>query len=839
MKRIVTGILAHVDSGKTTLSEALLYKTGEIRKIGRVDHGDAFLDNNEIERDRGITIFSKQAVFMSGDTEITLLDTPGHVDFSIETERVLSVLDYAVLVISGSEGVQSHTETLWRLLAMYQVPVFIFVNKMDMSGYSRETMTANIRSKLSDGCVPFEGNEDTCEELALCDEKMTEDFLDGGSIKKEDIIRSIKERKVFPCYFGSALKTEGIDELLGGLEKYTEESVCGEELSATVFKISEDEKGERLTHLKITGGRLAVKEVIDEEKINNIKIYSGKKFKTVNEAVAGTVCAVTGLTKTYPGQSIGQHRADSGMVLEPPLTYCVIPQNGVDIHTAMAKLRKLAEEEPQLKILYDERVGEIHIQIMGEVQLEILKRIISERFGMEVEFARGGIAYKETVSEAVEGMGHYEPLRHYAEVRLYIEPAPRGSGVQIEASCSEDLLGRNWQRLIMTHLREKNHRGVLTGSPLTDVKITLTAGKAHNKHTEGGDFRQATYRAVRQGLKSAKSVLLEPWYSFKMELPSESVGHAMTDIELMCGRISSVETADNTAVIKGNAPVSKMWNYQTELVSYTKGRGKIFCLPSGYEQCHNSSEVIAKKGYDSDEDVRNPADSVFCAGGAGFTVKWDKVAEYMHTESVIKKQKEQKTKNLVKEYVEHLADDNELMRIFEKTYGPIKRRPPEAVRIGSEKPKEKVKLKQRKADKEYVLVDGYNIIFAWEDLAKLARENLDAARSSLINILCNYSGMRGCELIAVFDAYKVKGNPGSVEKIHNISVVYTKEAETADAYIERVTHELGKKHNNIRVATSDGLEQLIILGNGAYRISATAFRDEIRQMEESIREYTE
>ncbi len=837
MKKLVIGILAHVDSGKTTLTEALLYKFGEIRKIGRVDHGDAFLDNHEIERDRGITIFSKQAIIQNGDMELTILDTPGHVDFSSEAERVLGVLDYAILVVSGSEGVQSHTQTLWRLLMQYGVPVFIFVNKMDISDLGKEKVMRDIRTSLSDRCVCFDGKEAVSEELALCDDTLADSLLEKGSIEDKDIIRAVTDRKVFPCYFGSALKIEGIDEFAAGFDKYTEAPKYGDEFAAKVYKISEDDEGNRLTHLKVTGGTLNIKEIIDGEKVNNIRIYSGKKFKPVPKAERGTVCAVTGLTKTYPGQGLGAEEMSDAAILEPVLTYCVILPENIDTHTALVKLKKLEEEDPQLQIAYSERLGEIYVRVMGEVQLEVLKRIIAERFDMNIEFGHGSIAYKETVAETAEGMGHYEPLRHYAEVRLLIEPAPRGSGIQLDTSCSEDILERNWQRLILTHLQEKTHIGVLTGSPLTDVKITLTAGRAHNKHTEGGDFRQATYRAVRQGLKSTKCILLEPWYSFRLEVPSENVGRAMTDIERMCGRMSQPEISGDMSVICGNAPVSELRDYHTEVISYTRGRGMLSCSISGYEECHNQDEIVEQTGYDSEADINNPADSVFCAHGAGFTVKWDKVGGYMHTESVIKKRRMEKTGMQVKKYIERVADDDELIKIFERTYGPIKRRPPEALKTKKEVSAKPPKVKVKTLDKEYLLVDGYNIIFAWEELKKLAAENLDAAREGLINILCNYCGVRGCELIVVFDAYKVKGNPGSVEKVHNISVVYTKEAETADMYIEKVTHELGRKHNNIRVATSDGLEQLIILGNGAYRVSASAFYEEVKQIEESIKEY--
>ena len=849
MNRLVIGILAHVDSGKTTLSEGMLYTAGELRRLGRVDHGDAFLDTNEIERDRGITIFSKQAVMRFKDTEFTLLDTPGHVDFSTEMERTLSVLDYAILVISGTDGVQNHTETLWRLLKRYNVPVFLFINKMDLNA-DHDAVMNELRYRFGDGCIDF-GADRTSDEfmdsLAMCDEVIMNGFLENGSVKTADIRNAIAKRNIFPCFFGSALKTEGVKEFLEGLELYTKRAIYDDNFGAQVFKISEDEQGARLTHMKITGGTLKVKTQLVgnkknewSEKVNQIRVYSGTKYQTIDEALPGMVCAVTGLTQTYPGEGIGCASDAKGAVLESVLTYRMELPNDIDIHTALTDLRHLEEEDPQLHIIWSDQLQEIHVQVMGEVQLEVLQRVISDRFGFDVEFTHGSIAYKETISAPVEGVGHYEPLRHYAEVHLLLEPAEKGSGMQFAVNCSEDALDRNWQRLILTHLKEKPHIGVLTGSPITDMKITLVAGRAHQKHTEGGDFRQATYRAVRQGLKMAQSVLLEPYYEFHLEVPTENIGRAMTDIQQMGGTFSSPETYGDMTIISGRAPVSTMREYSKDVISYTSGKGRLNCILSGYEPCHNSDEVIAEIGYDSDTDLENPADSVFCSHGAGFVVKWNEVYDHMHLEGIRfdegNEDDEETVRQRAENYLDMVADDNELMQIFERTYGPVTRKVSSyTVRKTATPQKKYGKAKPLTQGPEYLLVDGYNIIFAWDELKELAKSSLESARDRLIDILCNYRGFRQCELILVFDAYKVKGNTGSVEKIHNINVVYTKEAETADMYIEKTTHELGKKHR-VRVATSDNLEQIIILGNGATRISADEFLHEVKSAEKAIME---
>ncbi len=839
MKRLVIGMIAHVDSGKTTLSEAMLYSAGEIRKLGRVDHGDAFLDTHSIERSRGITVFSKQAVMRYGDCDITLLDTPGHADFSAETERALQALDYAVLVISGTDGVQSHTETLWRLLTRYGIPAFIFINKMDISAYEPSVLMGGLCNRLDGGCINFSASCDRdkfYEEAAMCDERLMEEYLEGGVISPESIRRAITERKIFPCFFGSALKTNGIEEFLKGLDFYSEQKDYSEKFGARIFKITE-EQGVRLTHMKITGGSLRVRSVIGEEKINQIRIYSGTKFQTVDEAFAGTVCAVTGLTDSYSGQGLGTESNADTPLLEPVLTYKLILPPQTDLHTALTQMRKLEEEDPQLHVVWNEQAQEIHVQLMGEIQLEILKTVIAERFGYEAEFGTGSIVYKETVSDTVEGMGHYEPLRHYAEVHLLLEPAERGSGLQFETDCHVDDLDRNWQRLILTHLEEKTHVGVLTGSPITDMKITLIAGRAHLKHTEGGDFRQATYRAVRQGLRSAKSVLLEPWYTFTLEVPNESVGRALSDMQRLSAEFEPPETLGETTVITGSAPVSEMQNYRSEVIGYTHGKGRISLILKGYFPCHNAEKVIEEIGYDCDSDLENTADSVFCSHGAGFNVRWDEVPSHVHISTRKEKQDSEAdfTVQQANSYRQRMADDKELMEIFERTYGKIKRDERHAMHTEKHVPQKPHKAKPLPSGPEYLLVDGYNIIFAWEELNKLAKENLDLARTTLINRLCNYQGFRQNNVIIVFDAYRVAGQHREVEQHHNVSVVYTKESETADSYIEKVSHELGKSHR-VRVATSDGTEQIIILGNGAFRVSAAEFEDEVKRVETAIRE---
>ena len=847
-KQIVLGILAHVDSGKTTLSEAMLYRAGVTRRLGRVDHKDAFLDTDALEKARGITIFSKQALLTAGDTDITLLDTPGHVDFSTETERTLQVLDYAVLVVSGTDGVQSHTETLWRLLRRYHVPTFVFVNKMDLPGMERQELLAQLNRRLGEGFVDFGAEQaDRDEALALCDENLMDRMLDAGQLQDADLIPAIARRHAFPCWFGAALKLEGVDALLDGLDRYTRPAPALEAFGAKVFKVSQDEQGARLTWLRVTGGELKVKAQLTgeadgepwAEKANQLRLYSGAKY-TLTEAIGpGQVCAVTGLTKARPGEGLGAERDSDLPVLEPVLSYQVLLPEGADVHAALGKLHRLEEEEPQLHVVWNEALGEIHVQLMGEIQLEVLRSLLAERFGLAVEFGPGGILYKETITEPMEGVGHYEPLRHYAEVHLKLEPLPRGSGMQFAADCREEVLDKNWQRLVLTHLEEKQHLGVLTGSPLTDVKITLIAGRAHLKHTEGGDFRQATYRAVRQGLMLAKSQLLEPWYAFRLEVPAENIGRAMSDIQRMEGTFDPPESGEETAVLTGFAPVSTMRSYPMEVVSYTRGRGHLSLTLDGYRPCHNAQEVIAAIGYEPEHDLDNPADSVFCAHGAGFVVPWDQVRSHMHVDSGWGKSTRPEQEAAVPQrramaYRATLEEDAELLKIFERTYGPIKRDPLAAFRPVQKRERPDFAAEQWEIAPEYLLVDGYNIIFAWDELNALSKESLDAARHKLMDILCNYQGFQKCVLILVFDAYRVPGSPGSIEQYHNIHVVYTKEAETADMFIERVTHEIGR-NRRVRVATSDGMEQIIILGHGALRVSARMFHEEVQNVEKQIR----
>ena len=847
-KQIVLGILAHVDSGKTTLSEAMLYRAGVTRRLGRVDHKDAFLDTDALEKARGITIFSKQALLTAGGTDITLLDTPGHVDFSTETERTLQVLDYAVLVVSGTDGVQSHTETLWRLLRRYHVPTFVFVNKMDLPGMERQELLAQLNRRLGEGFVDFGAEQaDRDEVLALCDENLMDRMLDAGQLQDADLIPAIARRHVFPCWFGAALKLEGVDALLDGLDRYTRPAPALEAFGAKVFKVSQDEQGARLTWLRVTGGELKVKAQLTgeadgepwAEKANQLRLYSGAKYTLVEAIGPGQVCAVTGLTKARPGEGLGAERDSDLPVLEPVLSYQVLLPEGADVHAALGKLHRLEEEEPQLHVVWNETLGEIHVQLMGEIQLEVLRSLLAERFGLEVEFGPGGILYKETITEPMEGVGHYEPLRHYAEVHLKLEPLPRGSGMQFAADCREEVLDKNWQRLVLTHLEEKQHLGVLTGSPLTDVKITLIAGRAHLKHTEGGDFRQATYRAVRQGLMLAKSQLLEPWYAFRLEVPAENIGRAMSDIQRMEGTFDPPESGEETAVLTGFAPVSTMRSYPMEVVSYTRGRGHLNLTLDGYRPCHNAQEVIAAIGYEPEHDLDNPADSVFCAHGAGFVVPWDQVRSHMHVDSGWGKSTRPEQEAAVPQrramaYRATLEEDAELLKIFERTYGPIKRDPLAAFRPVQKRERPDFAAEQWEIAPEYLLVDGYNIIFAWDELNALSKESLDAARHKLMDILCNYQGFQKCVLILVFDAYRVPGSPGSIEQYHNIHVVYTKEAETADMFIERVTHEIGR-NRRVRVATSDGMEQIIILGHGALRVSARMFHEEVQNVEKQIR----
>ena len=847
-KQIVLGILAHVDSGKTTLSEAMLYRAGVTRRLGRVDHKDAFLDTDALEKARGITIFSKQALLTAGDTDITLLDTPGHVDFSTETERTLQVLDYAVLVVSGTDGVQSHTETLWRLLRRYHVPTFVFVNKMDLPGMERQELLAQLNRRLGEGFVDFGATQaDRDEALALCDENLMDRMLDAGQLQDADLIPAIARRHVFPCWFGAALKLEGVDALLDGLDRYTRPAPALEAFGAKVFKVSQDEQGARLTWLRVTGGELKVKAQLTgeadgepwAEKANQLRLYSGAKY-TLTEAIGpGQVCAVTGLTKARPGEGLGAERDSDLPVLEPVLSYQVLLPEGADVHAALGKLHRLEEEEPQLHVVWNETLGEIHVQLMGEIQLEVLRSLLAERFGLEVEFGPGGILYKETITEPMEGVGHYEPLRHYAEVHLKLEPLPRGSGMQFAADCREEVLDKNWQRLVLTHLEEKQHLGVLTGAPLTDVKITLLAGKAHLKHTEGGDFRQATYRAVRQGLMLAKSQLLEPWYAFRLEVPVENIGRAMSDIQRMEGSFDPPESGAETATLTGFAPVSTMRSYPMEVVSYTRGRGHLNLTLDGYRPCHNAAEVIEAVDYEPEHDLDNPADSVFCSHGAGFVVPWEQVRSHMHVDSgwghtAPTAEETAARPRRMAAYRATLEEDAELLKIFERTYGPIKRDPLAAFRPVQKRERPDFAAEQWEIAPEYLLVDGYNIIFAWDELNALSKESLDAARHKLMDILCNYQGFQKCVLILVFDAYRVPSSPGSIEQYHNIHVVYTKEAETADMFIERVTHEIGR-NRRVRVATSDGMEQIIILGHGALRVSARMFHEEVQNVEKQIR----
>lgn len=850
-QHICIGLLAHVDAGKTTLAESLLYHTGAIRKMGRVDHQNAFLDTYELERARGITIFSKQAGFTLGDRDVVLLDTPGHVDFSAEMERTLQILDYAVLIIGGTDGVQGHVETLWRLLRQYKIPVFLFINKMDQDGADPAEILKELQGRLDEKCIDFTASqpqEEFMENLAMCDETVLETYLEEGEISKEQVRELIARRKVFPCYFGSALKSQGIQEFLKGLETYTKVPDYPDTFGAKVYKISRDEKGSRLTHMKITGGSLKVKQVLSgedwEEKADQIRIYSGAGFEAVKEAPAGSVCAVTGLTRTHAGQGLGIEQASGEPLLIPVLNYEIQLPEECDVHQMFLKLRQLEEEEPELHIVWNPQLNEIHAQVMGEVQIEILKNMIQERFGISVEFGSGNIVYKETIEEPVEGTGHFEPLRHYAEVHLLLEPGEPGSGLEFAVSCSEDMLDKNWQRLILTHLEEKAHKGVLTGSDIADMKITLVAGKAHLKHTEGGDFRQATYRAVRQGLRKARSVLLEPVYEYRLEVPSDMVGRAMTDIQKMYGTFQGPEIEREMSVLTGVAPVVTMGGYQSEVTAYTRGRGRLSCTLKGYQPCHNAEEVIEAAGYEPDADMENPTGSVFCAHGAGFVVNWDEVDSYAHIQTELGlEETEQETilhtqpAQPYKSFDEIRLDQEELEEIFTRTYGPI-RRERNAFQKTSRTvtaPASPRKSKPKEPEKEYLLVDGYNIIFAWEDLNELAKVNIEGARNKLMDILCNYQGYKKCTLILVFDAYKVEGGQGSVQKYHNIHVVYTKEAETADQYIEKTVHEIGKKYH-VTVATSDALEQVIILGQGADRLSARNLREEIQRMKEEIRE---
>ena len=840
MGKIVVGILAHVDAGKTTLSEGMLYTSGAIRTMGRVDNRDAFLDTYALERERGITIFSKQAVFPLGTTQVTLLDTPGHVDFSPEMERTLQVLDYAILVISGADGVQGHTRTLWNLLRRYEIPTFVFINKMDQKGTDAEVLLQELKNVLEEGCVDFSTKRDAhfYEEAAVCSEDALEEFLETGRLKKETLQELFLERQLFPCFFGSALRLEGVKEFVEQMQELIKVPAYPETFGAKVFKIARDEAGNRLTYLKITGGSLKVKAVIEGQKVNQIRIYSGEKYEAVNEVEAGSICAVTGLSDTYPGEGLGAEQGTYLPVLEPVLNYQVIPTEGDDPILLLPKLRELEEEEPQLHIVWEEALQEIHVQLMGEVQLEVLKTLIYERFGVEVEFGQGNILYKETIQNTVEGVGHFEPLRHYAEVHLLLEPGEPGSGVKCMSVCSEDLLDRNWQRLILTHLMETEHRGVLTGAPITDIRITLVSGKAHLKHTEGGDFRQAVYRAVRQGLKQAESVLLEPYYEYRLELPSENVGRAMTDIERMHGTFGLPQTEADRTILTGMAPVSTMRDYQKEVHAYTRGNGTLQCTLKGYAPCHNTEEVLVATGYDSERDTLHPTGSVFCAHGAGFLVPWYEVKEYMHLPSIMQEKpsdssEEKQTAYRVSKETDAWIDTEEVDRIIAQSVGANKKQKTLPKKKVPEYYKSTSKPKKQEVREEYLLVDGYNVIFAWEDLKDLAQVSIDGARGKLLDVLCDYQGMKKCNLIVVFDAYRVQGHKTEISTYHNIHVVFTKEAETADQYIEKFAHENGKKYN-VTVATSDGLEQIIIRGQGCRLLSARELKDEIERTKKTL-----
>lgn len=850
MKKLTIGILAHVDAGKTTLSESMLYMSGSIRKLGRVDNGNAFLDTFTLERARGITIFSKQAVLNLKETKITLLDTPGHVDFSAEMERTLQVLDYAILVISGADGVQGHTRTLWKLLDKYKVPVFLFVNKMDQAGTNKGKVIEELRHVLDDGCIEFldTGAEEFFENIAMCDETLLEQYMESGSIALDKIREMIQKRKVFPCFFGAALKLEGVEELMNGLEKYTLAPIYPTEFGAKIYKIARDEQGNRLTYMKITGGCLKVKDVVTskQEKVNQIRIYSGVKYETVAEVNAGTICAVTGLTDTHPGEGLGVEEASMAPILAPVLTYQVRLPEGCDASSMLPKLRQLEEEEPELHIVWDENLQEIQAGIMGEVQIEILRSLIAERFGVHVEFGTGNIVYKETITDVVEGVGHFEPLKHYAEVHLLLEPGEPESGLQFGVNCCEDDLDRNWQRLVLTHLEEKEHLGVLTGSGITDMKITLVGGRAHQKHTEGGDFRQATYRAVRQGLKQANSIVLEPYYEFQLEVPEKVIGRAMTDIEKMYGTFEITETKEGMATLVGSAPVVTMRDYQREVIAYTGGHGRLYCDLKGYEPCHNENEVIETLGYDAEKDLENPTGSVFCSHGAGFVVSWDEVKDYMHVESYLDALRKNsgnadEERKVQTSYQERWIDTDEIDQILNRTFYANSGARVNYYKGNSSKKTESnaspVVRTYKKAEvlEEYLLVDGYNIIYAWEELNTLAQTNMDGARGKLQDILCNYQAIKKCNLIVVYDAYRVQGHMTEIMDYHNIHIVFTKEAETADQYIERFSHENKRKYN-ITVATSDGVEQVIIRGQGCRLLSARELEEDVKRVNESIRE---
>ena len=827
MKQSVIGILAHVDAGKTTLAEAMMFCSGKLRKAGRVDHGNTMLDSHELEKERGITIFSSQASFSYKELNIDLLDTPGHVDFSAETERTLQVLDYAILVISGIDGVQAHTRTLWKLLALYNIPTFIFVTKMDFARKSRNEIISELQSELSDNCIDFSKKDETFfESIALCSDDIMEKYISTSSVDDNDISNLIKSRLLFPCCFGSGLKIEGIEYFLNLLNTYITSAVYPDAFGARVFKITHDEQGKRITHIKVTGGKLRVRDSINDEKVAQIRKYSGMKFTTYDEISAGSICALSGLNNAYNGQGLGIEYKLLSPVLEPVMNYRIILPSTCDAQTLLPKLKLLEEEDPQLHIIWNSYLQEIYVSLMGEVQTEILKSLVAERFSVDIEIDKGTVLYKETITDTVEGIGHYEPLKHYAEVHLIMEPLPRGSGLQFATSCSEDILDKNWQRLILSHLKEKQHIGVLTGSPITDMKITLAAGRAHIKHTEGGDFRQSTYRAVRQGLMKAESKLLEPYYNFRLEVPCEQLGRAINDIRLKFGTISNPETYGDISVITGKAPVITLNDYAAEVASYTGGRGRISFEVAGYDECHDANKVIEKENYNPEADLENTPDSVFCAHGGGFGVKWNKVEEYMHLESCLKSEKiynpSINQRNL------HI-DDKELEAIMEREFGKVKYELYKPT-VKHENFKENYKFIERK---EYLIVDGYNVIFAWNELSELAKTSLESARNRLMEILCNYSAFTKNNVVLVFDAYKVEGNVGEFFQYHNIRVAYTKERELGDVYIEKLISEIGK-NDKVRVVTSDGLIQLSAVRYGVLRMSAAEFEKEVDRVHAKI-----
>ena len=833
---ISAGLLAHVDAGKTTLSEALLYSTGVRRTLGRVDHGDAYLDTHNLERQRGITIFSKQARLSTDTLDITLVDTPGHVDFAAEAERVMPILDCAVLVISGTDGIQAHTLTLWRLLERYSVPTMLFINKMDLPGKTESELLTQLQAQLSPGCLNFTASEEEiAEAAAMCDEALLETYLETGIVTDANLRGLVEHRRIFPCCFGSALKLKGVDTLVNILERFSPRKSYSPNFSAKIYKISRDPQGARLTWLKVTGGSLKVRTPISyvnqkgdtvEEKAIQLRLYSGEKFETAEEVTAGQLCAVTGLSQTYIGQGFGSEATGSPPLLEPVMTYRVNLPKNADPLVVLPKLRQLVEEDPQLHIIWDDRLKQIHVQIMGKVQLEILRSVIAQRFSLEVTLDSGRIYYKETIADTVEGVGHFEPLRHYAECHLLLEPLKPGSGLVFDTVCPTDVLDFQYQKLILTHLSEKTHVGVLTGAPITDMKITLLIGRAHLKHTEGGDFRQATYRAVRQGLMQAKSVLLEPWYDFTLTLPTESVGRAITDIRAMSGEFDPPEAVGNVSTLKGTVPAAELQDYADQVAAYTQGRGQLQIALRGYAPCHNQEAVIEEMGYDPESDLENTPDSVFCDHGAGFTVKWNRVKDYMHLESGLKEEKpEIITRNLA-------ISDKELEAIMEREFGPVKR---PLYHAPANRPAQE-QLTIRPLKEQCLIVDGYNIIFAWDDLAQTAASDLDAARRSLLDRLSSYAGFKKYRLIVVFDGYKQKGNPGEKEHFHNIQVVYTKEGETGDAYIESLVSQIGRNYA-VRVATSDGLVQISSLRSGVLRMSARELQSEVEEAQKEMRKH--